>query len=560
MDQSSQKDVHCSRLKLCKNTSSYNRPPPSPSLLSADETEGVGGVPHEQPKNSSAGARSTTATPPSALRCSQTNAEETSCFTTMTTTSQSVLITCGPSRPKCTLAGRMISNKQCQSEDGSATRSTEPPDVSEMIQGRAREMFELRRLNDRLSSFIERVRILEAQNRTSAKEASTLRINYTADISRMRDVYTADVEHLRAQLAAAEEKKTEYEVRLRRAEANLAELQKDRGEQARSPGYDQDKVNQLNDRLLETDRELQIFRQRCLALTDERTSERDLNMKLKENLKEANMEVDRISLAHHASVNEIKALREEICHHKKVHEAEMKEFSTLMQRESTQETVSIFRTEIMQVLREIQTEYEQRLEAAKADIQAAFDVKTQMLKKVHANDGKERDQYREENSKLRAIVVEQRKKLRALEEGVGVSAFLHHSSLMSTQKFFRKFHKFFIIPAKKMVSIFSQNMYLERSLRDLQNDNSERLKTGDRTQQHLILDLNNCQMELQRLRLDFEALLDSKLGLEMEIASYRRLLESEEKRFLLSHSFVSRTGIAVDRPRCHYNRLMAFPG
>ncbi|KAL7060252.1 hypothetical protein AAHC03_09810 [Spirometra sp. Aus1] len=73
-------------------------------------------------------------------------------------------------------------------------------------------------------------------------------------------------------------------------------------------------------------------------------------------------------------------------------------------------------------------------------------------------------------------------------------------------------------------------MYLERSLRDLQNENSERLRTGDRSQQHLALDLNNCQMELQRLRLDFEALLDSKLGLEMEIASYRRLLEVEEKR------------------------------
>ncbi|VDK83986.1 unnamed protein product [Dibothriocephalus latus] len=295
-----------------------------------------------------------------------------------------------------------------------------------------------------------------------------MRSNYTADISRMREVYTADVDHLRTQLATAEEAKTEAEVRLRRTEANLTELQKDepkkleiayevclcplcyrdlacipsvrRGEQDRSSGGDQDKVNQLNDKLLETDRELQVFRQRCIALTEERTRERTVNTKLKESLKEANAEVDRLSLAHHASMNEVKSLREELCHHKKVHEAEMQEFSTLMQRESTQETVSIFRTEIMQVLREIQIEYEQRLEAAKTDIQAAFDVKTQMLKKVHASDGKERDQYREENSKLRAL--------------------------------------------------------------------------------------------LQRLRLDFEALLDSKLGLEMEIASYRRLLECEEKRFL----------------------------
>ncbi|KAL7060251.1 hypothetical protein AAHC03_09811 [Spirometra sp. Aus1] len=227
MDQSLQKDAHCSRLRLPKSTNNCSRPPLSPSLLSVDETEGMDGVPHEQSKNSTSGARNTTVAPPSSLRCSHTNAEETSCYTTMTSTSQSVLITRCPTRPKSTQAGKTIANRQCQSEEGGGAGSTEPMDVSEMIQGRAREMFELRRLNDRLSSFIERVRVLEAQNRTSAREASTLRANYTADINRMRDVYTAETDQLRGQLAAAEEQKTEYEVRLRRAEADLAELQKE---------------------------------------------------------------------------------------------------------------------------------------------------------------------------------------------------------------------------------------------------------------------------------------------------------------------------------------------
>ncbi len=75
--------------------------------------------------------------------------EETSCYTS---TTQSVVVTRYPGK-----------SKPAEQSEASCSGSSRPCtalqkcDVGDVIQGRAREKFELQRLNDRLSSFIERV-------------------------------------------------------------------------------------------------------------------------------------------------------------------------------------------------------------------------------------------------------------------------------------------------------------------------------------------------------------------------------------------------------------------
>ncbi len=75
-----------------------------------------------------------------------------------------------------------------------------------------------------------------------------------------------------------------------------------------------------------------------------------------------------------------------------------------------------------------------------------------------------------------------------------------------------------------------QNANLELTIRELQIETLEKQKNGEKEHEGLSTELSACQAELQRLRIDFEAVLDSKMGLELEIASYRRLLEGEERR------------------------------
>ena len=68
---------------------------------------------------------------------------------------------------------------------------------------------------------------MEAHNRSLAKEASSLRSNYSGDINRLRGVYNADLTQLRTSLATSEEQRAQSEVRAKRAEAELNDIQQE---------------------------------------------------------------------------------------------------------------------------------------------------------------------------------------------------------------------------------------------------------------------------------------------------------------------------------------------
>lgn len=71
---------------------------------------------------------------------------------------------------------------------------------------------------------------------------------------------------------------------------------------------------------------------------------------------------------------------------------------------------------------------------------------------------------------------------------------------------------------------------MEQKIRELRTFLQERERELEAAKNQFGVELSASHGELQRLRTDFEALLDSKIGLELEIASYRRLIEREEQR------------------------------
>ncbi|VDN96178.1 unnamed protein product [Rodentolepis nana] len=156
--------------------------------------------------------------------------EETSCYTT----SQSIVITrcsTGDGAENTKHMQREILEQQTKSSTttvvGNDTAIQPCDEVGDIIQGCRREKCELQRLNDRLSSFIERVRLLEAHNRTLAKETTRLRTNYSIDINRLREVYNSDLEQIKSSLAASEANCAQHEVRANKSENELKEVQKE---------------------------------------------------------------------------------------------------------------------------------------------------------------------------------------------------------------------------------------------------------------------------------------------------------------------------------------------
>ena len=73
-------------------------------------------------------------------------------------------------------------------------------------------------------------------------------------------------------------------------------------------------------------------------------------------------------------------------------------------------------------------------------------------------------------------------------------------------------------------------LYLEQRCRDLE----DRLHRSQSRQDQLLAeredDLQRLKQQIEQMQIDYQNLLDIKIGLDREIATYRKLLESEEER------------------------------
>jgi len=82
------------------------------------------------------------------------------------------------------------------------------------------------------------------------------------------------------------------------------------------------------------------------------------------------------------------------------------------------------------------------------------------------------------------------------------------------------------------ICMMLQNDALQRELDDLRNDKEERERELRDENAELQGNVAKMRAELEAIEKELQDLLDTKLGLELEIAAYRKLLEGEESRSL----------------------------
>jgi len=344
-------------------------------------------------------------------------------------------------------------------------------------------------LNERFAGYIERVRFLEAQNRKLADELDKLKSKWGKETTAIKAMYQAELDEARRLLDDSEKEKAGYQVRLTSLETEVDELRDRKEALARELAEANEKIQKQNEVLSQYESEINHLQRRLESLENERDKDKKEIARLTEALNRARIDLDNETLAHIDAENRRQTLEEELEFMKQVHDQEMKELAALAYRDTTNENREFWKSEMSQCMRDIQKAYDDKLDTMRSELETYYNCKVQEFRTGAAKNNMETVHAKDEVKRLRGQMTDLRTKLGEAESRI----------------------------AMLLNELENAKREAEESRRELE---TERLDS-----QRIIASKS---AELEAILRELQELMDSKLGLELEIAAYRKLLEGEE--------------------------------
>jgi len=364
-------------------------------------------------------------------------------------------------------------------------------DVVDMRTSRQQEKKDMQDLNERLANYIEKVRFLEAQNRRMADELEKLKNKWGKETEMIKAMYEAELGEARRLLDDAVKEKSRLEIRLHSTEEYMDELKQRLDAALKDAAEARERADSNNQRLSDYEGEIALLRRRLASLEGDRDKEKALIKRLQDSLNAARSDLDNETLLHIDAENRRQTLEEELEFLKAVHEQELKELQAMAYRDTTSENREYWKSEMGQALREIQQSYDDKMDGMRGELEGHYKLKVQELNTGHVRNSMESVHTKEENKRLRTQLGSIRDKLADLEK---------------------------------------RNAQLQRELEMLKREKEERERELEDENMQLQSDVAKLRAEMEAMIKELERIVDTKLGLELEIAAYRKLLEGEENR------------------------------
>merc|ERR1712142_500148 len=270
--------------------------------------------------------------------------------------------------------------------------------VASVKSGRDKEKKDMQDLNERFASYIEKVRFLEAQNRKLADELEKLKAKWGKETTAIKAMYQAELDEARRLLDEAEKEKAKLEIRCTSLEEQIDELQVQLEDMKHARIQDRETIERQNEQL-ENDRE----------------KDKKEIARLSEALNRARVDLDNETLAHIDAENRRQTLEEELEFLKQVHEQEMKELAALAYRDTTAENRDFWKNEMGNALREIQSTYDEKMDAMRTEMETYYNMKVQEFRTGATRQNMETVHSKEESKRLRGQLADLRNKLGDVE-------------------------------------------------------------------------------------------------------------------------------------------------
>merc|ERR1719244_942230 len=364
-----------------------------------------------------------------------------------------------------------------------------------VIAQREREKRDLQDLNDRFASYIERVRFLEADNKRLQSIIDTLKVKFEQLEVTLKEMYEAELTAARKTIDETTKAKAEVELRCARLEQELADFRMKWENEVKEHLITKERVPALEKGISERDAQIEFLTKTVDAQERELAKIKGDLARCQRELRDSKTGADAEIVGRIELESIVQTKDDEINFLKNMYEEKIRQLMDI--NFDSEDWRTMFSNELALALRDIRAEYDAILESQKgADTDSWYKAKFNEMLATSQRSGNELVESKEEVKRARAKYQELQMEISRLR---GENARLLERVAM-----------------------------LEAELDALNKSHA--------------LALDDAQAEIEKLRaqlaaqiLELKELMDSKLALDAEIATYRRLLMGEESR-LREHS------------------------